>query len=91
MSNVIQVLAQMGCDAALQSEEAIANLLQTTELNAELTEAIESKDIISLERQLDVRPDIVCTIATPEGDEDEDESENDDESAEETSNYAIGF
>ncbi len=70
MSEVIQVLAQMGSDASLQSEDAVTNLLKATEFEPEITEAITNKDVISLERQLDVCPDIVCVIFAP-NDEDE--------------------
>ena len=97
MSKVIQVLEQMANDASLQSEQAIAQLLATADVNAEQAEAIINKNITSLERQLDVCPDVVCIILPAEDDEEEDEDEekNDDnedkDSTEETSNFAIGF
>lgn len=87
MSNVIQVLAQMGSDADLQSEQAIAQLLTTAEVNIDQAEAIINKDAITLECQLDVRPDIVCYIAPPE----DDEEEEDEDSSEEKSINVIGF
>ena len=91
MSKVIQVLEQMASDASLQSEQAIEELLATTAVNAEQVEAIINKDVISLERQLDVRPDIVCFVA-PAEDEDEEKDDKDDEnSTEETNNRVIGF
>lgn len=92
MSNVIQVLEQMGSDAKLQSEQntqAIVQLLATNEIDTEQAEAILNKDITSLERQLDVRPDIVCLIVPADDEQDGDNDEND--STEETSNFAIGF
>ena len=72
MSKVMQVLEQMGSDATLQSEGAIQSLLVSAELDTEITEAIVNKDITSLERQLDVRLDMVCGVL-PAEDEDEDE------------------
>jgi len=69
MSKAIQVLEQLGQDANLQTPENIESYLATTELDNELTEALVNKDVTSLERSLDVCPDIVCIIATPEDDE----------------------
>ena len=92
MSNVIQVLAQMGSDASLQheqseqSEQAIEQLLITAEVNAEQTEAIIHNDVTSLERQLEVRPDIVCSVHPAEDDDDKEDDSN-----EETSIRVIGF
>ena len=82
MSKVIQVLEQMGSDANLQkeqSEQAIEQLLTATEVNAEQAQAIITKDVISLERQMDVCPDIYCVLLPAEDDEksEEDESEGD--------------
>lgn len=90
MSKAIQVLAQMGSDANCQTEDAIQNLLVATELESEITEAITNKDVIALERQLDVCPDIVCVIAPAEDDDDENDKDDKD-STEETSNKVIGF
>ena len=87
MSKVIQVLEQMGSDGNCQSEQAIDQLLATTEVNAEQAEAIINKDVTSLERQLDVCPDIVCIILPA----DDEEGEGEDDSTEETSNNVIGF
>jgi len=89
MSNVIQVLEQMGNDANVQSEDAINSLLVATELESEITESIINKDVTSLERQLDVRLDMVCGVL-PAEDEDE-EKEDDENSTEETNNLVIGF
>ena len=92
MTKVIQVLEQMANDASLQTEQAIEQLLTTTEVDAEQAEAIISKDVTSLERQLDVCPDIVCLILPAEDDDEEkDDDKDDDDSAEETSNIVIGF
>ena len=76
MSKIIQVLEQMANDASLQNEQAIAQLLATTDVNTEQAEAITNKDITSLERQLDVCPDIYCLLVPAEDDEPaEDDSE----------------
>ncbi len=88
MSKVIQVLEQMSRDANGQNDDAINNLLAAAQLDTEITTAIINKDVITLERQLDVRPDIVCIIAPAEDDGDENE-ENDTE--ENTNNWIIGF
>ncbi|NQZ82589.1 MAG: hypothetical protein HRT52_16390 [Colwellia sp.] len=69
MSKIMQVLEQLGQDANLQSQESIENYLTIIELEKELTTALVNKDVSSLERSLDVCPDIVCIIATPEDDE----------------------
>ena len=92
MNNTIRVLEQMGSDASLQTqqnEQAIGQLLTTAEVDAEQAEAIINKDIISLERQLDVRLEIVCGVLP--ADDDEDEEKDDEDSTEETSNRVIGF
>lgn len=94
ISKVIQVLEQMGSDATFQnkqSEQAIERLLTATEVNAEQAEAIINKDIISLEHQLDVCPDIVCFVLPADDDENGDDKENEDDSTKETSNTVIGF
>lgn len=95
MPKVIQVLSQMGSNAALQKEDAIENLLEAAELSDEITEAISNKDITSLERQLDVCPDIVCIVAPAENDDDDekgDENDDDkDDSSKETNDSVVGF
>ncbi len=92
MSNIMHVLEQMGSDASLQNEDAIQNILTSTELESEITQAIANKDVISLARQLDVCPDIVCIIHAPDDDEKEEEKEDDDEdSTEESNQIIIGF
>ncbi|MCI2282863.1 hypothetical protein L3081_04910 [Colwellia sp. MSW7] len=89
MSKVIHVLEQMSRDANCQSEDAINNLLETAELDTKITEAIINKDVSSLECQLDVCPDIICIVMTP--DDDEDEEKDDEDSSEEKSINVIGF
>jgi len=89
MTSIIQALAQMGQDASLQNDSAIEQWLTTTGLDEQLATAIVNKDIITLERQLDVCPDVVCIILSP--DEDDDENEDEDDSTEETNQRAVGL
>ena len=89
MSNVIQALEQMGSNANCQSKDAINSLLNSAELDSDITESITTADIISLERQLDVRIDIVCSVHPAE--DDEEKEKDDDKDKEETSNKAICF
>lgn len=81
----MQVLEQMGSDANCQSEDAINNLLVAAELDPEIIESIVNKEVISLERQLDVCPDIVCVVLPAE------EEDDDEDSTEEKINSVIGF
>lgn len=75
MSKVIQVLADLASNVSLQNEQAIKSLLATAEINPEQSEAIITKDVTSLERQLDICPDIVCTFFPAEDDAPEEEKE----------------
>jgi hypothetical protein len=71
MSKVIQVLAEMANNAECQSDAAIEALVTAANLNATTTEAILAKDVTSLERQLDVCPDIVCLVVVADDDDEE--------------------
>ena len=83
MSKIMQVLEQLGQDANLQTAESIESYVTSAELENELTEAIINKDVSSLERSLDICPDIVCIVAKPEDDEpSEDDSEEKEEKEE---------
>lgn len=81
MSNLIQVLAKMASDSSLHNEAAIEALLASNDINTEQSEAIIAKDVTSLERQLDICPDIVCVLLPAEDDDvpTEDESENEED------------
>ena len=80
MSKVIQVLEQLGQDANLQTAASIEFYVNNAELENELTEALVNKDVSSLERSLDICPDIVCVVVTPDNDEpSEDDSEEKEE------------
>jgi hypothetical protein len=80
VSKVIQVLAKMASDSNFQNNEAIEALLASEEINAEQSKAIITKDLISLEKQLDICPDIVCIFIPAEDDNSEEtESESEEE------------
>ena len=92
MTKAIQVLEQMANDASLQNPQATEQLLIDNNIEESIAAAIINKDVISLERQLDVRPDIVCFVAPAEDDDEEKDDDNGDtDSSEETSNHVIGF
>jgi hypothetical protein len=83
MSKVIEFLARMGQEANTDIE----SLLAQADMDVNQSKAIINKDVTSLERQLDICPDIKCFIIPAEDDEpvDDQESEN------ETTSNAIGF
>ncbi len=86
MSKVIQVLAEMGSNAGLQNEQAIESFVTSAEINVEQSEAIMAKDVVSLERQLNVYRDIVCFLVPAEDDEPVQE-ENDEEKTQSVVNW----
>lgn len=75
MTTVIQVLEKMGQDSSLQEKEAIVELLEQSALSNDLQSTIIEQDTEKLERQLNVRKDIVCMIDTPDDDEPSDAPE----------------
>ena len=79
MSKVIQVLAQMASDSSLQNKIAVEALLTIEEINAEQSAAIITQDVTSLERQLDICPDIVCIFAPAKDDDSEEEKEEEED------------
>ncbi len=85
MSKVIQVLAEMASDSNLHGEKAINDLLISHEINIEQSRAVITKDITSLERQLDICPDIVCIIVPAEDEEKESFNEEDESNEEQKS------
>jgi hypothetical protein len=81
MSKVIKVLEAM---AQLPHAE-IEKLVTQANITAEQAEAIINKDVISLERQLDICPDIYCVFFPAEDDEATDkENEDEDDKSDET-------
>jgi hypothetical protein len=87
MSKVIQVLAQMANRADLQSEKSLETFLSTTEINAEQSEAIINKNVVSLEEQLNIHRDIVCFLVPAEDDEPVKEEENDEDNTQSVVNW----
>lgn len=93
MTAVIETLVQIASDASLQSPQATEQLLINNNVEESIAQAIINKDVISLERQLDVCPDIVCLVvpAKDDDDEEQDDDKGDSDSTEETNNNVIGF
>ncbi|GIU41392.1 hypothetical protein TUM4438_05460 [Shewanella sairae] len=76
MSNIIQLLERMGQDASLQTAEQYNSAINAAELSSELKQSLLTKNIPSLEKQLDICPDIYCVFLPAE---DEDSTEESDE------------
>ncbi|WP_077754460.1 hypothetical protein [Shewanella psychrophila] len=70
-SNIIQQLERMGQDASLQATAEFEQIVNDSTLDNELKQSLLNKDVISLEKQLDVCPDIVCVLVAHEEDEDD--------------------
>ena len=79
MSKVIQVLEAM---AQLPHAE-IEKLVTQANITADQAEAILNKDVTSLERQLDICPEIICFFVPAEDDEPS-EQENEDDKTDES-------
>ncbi|MCW8832878.1 MAG: hypothetical protein OQK09_11605 [Colwellia sp.] len=69
MTKVIETLAQLASDASLQSAQAMEKLLIDNNIEDTIATAVINKDVVSLERQLDVCPDVVCFLVPAEDDE----------------------
>jgi len=65
MSKAVQLLEAM----AQLAHADIEQLLAQAEINTEQAEAIRAKDIVSLERQLDICPDVFCFLIPAEDEE----------------------
>jgi hypothetical protein len=76
MPTVIQTLAKIASDVNLQEPKEIEQLLISNNIDEAIATAIMAKDIISLERQLDVSTDIVCFVVQPDDEPEENESED---------------
>jgi hypothetical protein len=77
MSKVVQLLEAM----AQLAHADIEQLLTQADINAEQADTIRTKDIISLERQLDICPDIFCFLIPAEDDQPVKEDEENEESS----------
>ena len=75
MSNVIQLLERLGQDASLQEPTDLNAVIAEADLNEELKQALLTKNTVSLEKQLDVCPDIVCVQIPAEDEEDDEDKE----------------
>ena len=71
MSKVIQVLEAM----AQLSNADVAQLVAQADITAEQAEAVINKDVTSLERQLDICPDVYCLLVPAEDDEKEEDDD----------------
>ncbi|WP_394147241.1 hypothetical protein [Shewanella atlantica] len=69
MSNVIELLERMGKDASLQTQQSFEKAILESELTSELKQTLINRDDISLKRELDICPDVVCILLTPEDEE----------------------
>ncbi|WP_281558742.1 hypothetical protein [Thalassomonas sp. RHCl1] len=81
MSNIIQLLEKMGQEANLQDKDKLEQAIQTAELEHSLKESLLNKDKLTLERQLDICPDIVAFLFPAE--DDQPQQEDDEEQKEE--------
>ncbi|MCL1137924.1 hypothetical protein [Shewanella pneumatophori] len=73
MSNIIQLLERMGQDASLQTETNFEQAIAESALTESLKQALINRDDISLKRELDVCPDVVCVLLPAEDDEEKTE------------------
>ncbi|MCL1146791.1 hypothetical protein L2747_12355 [Shewanella marinintestina] len=78
MSNIIQLLERMGQDASLQTETNFEQAIAESALTESLKQALTNKDDISLKRELDVCPDVVC-IMLPAEDEEKEKEKNEEQ------------
>jgi len=83
MSNVIELLERMGKDASLQTQQSFEKAIQESELTSELKQTLINRDDISLKRELDICPDVVC-IFLPAEDEKPNEDSDEDEKTDNT-------
>lgn len=75
MSNVIELLERMGQDASLQTQQSFEKAILESELTSELKQSLINRDDISLKRELDICPDVVCILLPADDEEKPDESE----------------
>jgi len=83
MTTVIETLAQLASDASLQNSQATEQLLIDNNVEETIATAIINKDVTSLERQLDVCPDIFCVLLPAEDEESESDGSTEDNESEE--------
>ncbi|WP_179023819.1 hypothetical protein [Shewanella sp. Scap07] len=83
MSSVIELLEQMGQNAALQNQTSFEQAIEQSDLSDNLKTSLLNRDDISLKRELDVVPDVVCAFL-PAEDEKEEKKEKDESPSEKT-------
>ncbi|WP_028773237.1 hypothetical protein [Shewanella waksmanii] len=66
MSSVIELLEQMGQNAALQNQTGFEQAIEQSDLSDNLKTSLLNRDDISLKRELDVVPDVKCIFAPAE-------------------------
>lgn len=82
MSNIIQLLERMGQDADLQSQANVEKAIAESKLSTTLKASLLNRDNISLKRELDVCPDVVCLMVPAEDEEPENKEEPKEENVE---------
>ncbi|WP_394199893.1 hypothetical protein [Shewanella waksmanii] len=78
MSSVIELLEQMGQNAALQNQTGFEQAINDSDLNPNLKTSLLNRDDIRLKRELDVCPDVVCAMIPAEDDEATDSGKDED-------------
>ncbi|MFV7772055.1 hypothetical protein [Shewanella marisflavi] len=76
MSNVIELLEQIGNNAELQTQESFSQAVLNSNLSDDLKKMLLERDVKNLARELDVCSDVVCAML-PAEDEPEEQDEND--------------
>lgn len=78
MSSVIELLEQMGQNAALQNQTSFEQAIEQSDLSDNLKTSLLNRDDISLKRELDVVPDVKCVFLPAEDEDKKDEEEKED-------------
>ncbi len=89
MDTIIEILEKAGENAKYQNDSTYIELIESSELPSDIKSTLIDKEATTLERQLDVCPDIVC-IVLPAEDEPSEENEEPEKNAEDI-RMAINF
>jgi len=81
MSDIIKLLEELGQNAKLQLKDEVEKAIVESELAEEVKTALLTKDTVTLEKQLDVCPDIFCILFPAEDEESEDSPSEDEKEA----------
>ena len=90
MSNIIQLLERMGQEANLQNRAQLEQVINATELEQPLKESLLNNDKMTLERQLDICPDIVAFLFPAEDDQPQDNEDDKEEEKEQIRSVSNG-